>query len=57
MLQVYALCGGYLELDVALMLPDHDPGSRWTVPVPAFFGHDPAQWQELPRAPAPLAVG
>jgi glyoxylase-like metal-dependent hydrolase (beta-lactamase superfamily II) len=20
------------------------------------FGHDPAQWQELPRAPEPLAV-
>jgi N-acyl homoserine lactone hydrolase len=22
-----------------------------------IYGHDPAQWQELPRAPAPLAVG
>ena len=37
MLQVYVLCGGYLELDVALMLPDHDPGTRWTVPVPTFL--------------------
>jgi glyoxylase-like metal-dependent hydrolase (beta-lactamase superfamily II) len=22
-----------------------------------IFGHDPGQWRELPRAPAPLAVG
>lgn len=36
-LRVYALCGGQLELDVALMLPDRAPGSRWTVPVPAFL--------------------
>jgi glyoxylase-like metal-dependent hydrolase (beta-lactamase superfamily II) len=31
------LCGGYLELDVALMLPDREAGARWTVPVPAFL--------------------
>ena len=22
-----------------------------------IYGHDPAQWQELPRAPEPLSVG
>jgi N-acyl homoserine lactone hydrolase len=37
MLRVYALCGGYLELDVALMLPDRAPGARWTVPISAFL--------------------
>ena len=37
MLRVYVLCGGYLELDLTLMLPDRPPGSRWTVPVPAFL--------------------
>ena len=36
-LRVYVLCGGLLELDLALMLPDHTPGSRWTVPIPAFL--------------------
>jgi N-acyl homoserine lactone hydrolase len=36
-LRVYVLCGGQLELDLALMLPDRAPGSRWTVPVPAFL--------------------
>jgi len=36
-LRVYVLCGGLLELDLALMLPDRAPGSRWTVPVPAFL--------------------
>ena len=37
MLRVYVLCGGYLELELALMLPDREPGTRWTVPVPAFL--------------------
>jgi N-acyl homoserine lactone hydrolase len=36
-LHVYVLCGGLLELDLAHMLPDRLPGSRWTVPVPAFL--------------------
>jgi glyoxylase-like metal-dependent hydrolase (beta-lactamase superfamily II) len=36
-LRVYVLCGGHLELDLALMLPDRAAGSRWTVPVPAFL--------------------
>jgi N-acyl homoserine lactone hydrolase len=36
-LRVYVLCGGLLELDLPLMLPDRAPGSRWTVPVPAFL--------------------
>ena len=36
-LRVYVLCGGLLELDLALMLPDRAPGSRWTVPVPVFL--------------------
>jgi glyoxylase-like metal-dependent hydrolase (beta-lactamase superfamily II) len=33
--RVYMLCGGYIELDAALMLPDRQPGSRWTVPISA----------------------
>jgi len=37
MFRVYALCGGYLELDLAMMLPDRASGTRWTVPVPAFL--------------------
>jgi glyoxylase-like metal-dependent hydrolase (beta-lactamase superfamily II) len=36
-LRVYVLCGGYLELNVVMMLPDRPPGTRWTVPVPAFL--------------------
>ena len=34
-MHVYMLCGGYVELDAALMLPNRDPGSLWTVPVSA----------------------
>jgi glyoxylase-like metal-dependent hydrolase (beta-lactamase superfamily II) len=37
MLRVYALSGGYLDLALSLMLPDREPGTRWTVPVPAFL--------------------
>lgn len=37
MLQVYALCGGYLELDAAIFFPDRPPGTRWTVPIPGFL--------------------
>ena len=36
-LRLYVLCGGLLELDLALMLPGRPPGSRWTVPVPCFL--------------------
>jgi N-acyl homoserine lactone hydrolase len=36
-LRVYALCGGYLELDLGLLLPNRAPGTRWTVPIPAFL--------------------
>lgn len=37
MLQIYALCGGYLELDRASMLADLPPGSPWTVPVSSYL--------------------
>jgi N-acyl homoserine lactone hydrolase len=37
MLRLYVLCGGYIELDLALFLPDRPPGTRWTVPVPTFL--------------------
>jgi glyoxylase-like metal-dependent hydrolase (beta-lactamase superfamily II) len=36
-LRVHALCGGYLELELALMLPDRPAGARWTVPIAAFL--------------------
>ncbi len=36
-LRVHVLCGGYLELGLALMLPGRDPDARWTVPIPAFL--------------------
>jgi glyoxylase-like metal-dependent hydrolase (beta-lactamase superfamily II) len=36
-LRVYALCGGYLELDLGLLLPDRAPGTPWTVPIPVFL--------------------
>ena len=36
-IRVYVLCGGLLDLDMALMLPGRAPGPRWTVPVPAFL--------------------
>jgi N-acyl homoserine lactone hydrolase len=37
MLRIYALCGGYLDLDRASMLPDGTPSQRWTVPVPCYL--------------------
>lgn len=37
MLQVFALCGGYLDLDLSLFFPDRAPGTRWTVPIPGFL--------------------
>ena len=36
-LRVFALSGGYLELELAMMLPDRPAGTRWTVPVAAFL--------------------
>src|SRR5262249_56557384 len=36
-LGVDVLGGGLLDLAMTLMLPDRAPGSRWTVPVPAFL--------------------
>ncbi len=35
--RVYALCGGYLELDQSLFFPDRPPGPRYTVPVPCYL--------------------
>jgi len=37
MLQIYALCGGYLDLDRTSMLPDGSPSRRWTVPVSCYL--------------------
>jgi N-acyl homoserine lactone hydrolase len=37
MLRVYALCGGYLDLDRTMMLPDGTPSRRWTVPVASYL--------------------
>jgi hypothetical protein len=37
MVQIYALCVGYLELDRASMLSDLAPGIPWTVPVSSYL--------------------
>lgn len=37
MLHIYALCGGYLELDRASMVSDLTPGQPWTVPVSSYL--------------------
>jgi len=37
MLTLYALCGGYLELDHTIFFPDRAPGRRYTVPVPCVL--------------------
>src|ERR671925_1740741 len=37
MVQIYALCVGYLELDRASMLSDLTPGTPWTVPVSSYL--------------------
>src|SRR5438093_526075 len=37
MVQMYALCVGYLELDRASMLSDLTPGMPWTVPVSSYL--------------------
>ena len=36
MLQIYALCGGYLELPRESMIRDARP-ARWTVPIECFL--------------------
>ena len=37
MVQVHALCGGYLDLDQTVFFPDRPPGTRWTVPIPCWL--------------------
>ena len=37
MINVYALCTGYIELDRASMVSDLTPGQPWTVPVTSFL--------------------
>ncbi len=41
MIQVYALCTGYVELDRASMVSDLAPGQPWTVPVLSFLVEHP----------------
>ena len=36
-MRVYALCGGYLDLDASSFFPDGAPRARWTVPVPCYL--------------------
>jgi glyoxylase-like metal-dependent hydrolase (beta-lactamase superfamily II) len=35
--RVYALCGGYLDLDSTSFFPDGAAHARWTVPVPCYL--------------------
>jgi glyoxylase-like metal-dependent hydrolase (beta-lactamase superfamily II) len=35
--QVYALCGGYIDLDIASFFAGTAPGTRWTVPVGCYL--------------------
>jgi N-acyl homoserine lactone hydrolase len=37
MISVYALCGGYIELDRSALLADAAPGTRFTVPVGCYL--------------------
>src|SRR5215510_14728143 len=41
MVNVYALCTGYIELDRASMISALTPGQRWTVPVLSFLVDHP----------------
>jgi hypothetical protein len=41
MIDVYALCTGYIELGRASMVSDLTPGHRWTVPVMSFLVDHP----------------
>src|SRR5262245_3629917 len=36
-MRVYALCGGYLDLDASSFFPDGTGRERWTVPVPCYL--------------------
>ena len=36
-MHVYALCGGYLDLDAGSFFPDGTARPRWTVPVPCYL--------------------
>jgi len=37
MIEIYVLCGGYVDLDQTIFFPDRAPGTRWTVPIPGFL--------------------
>jgi glyoxylase-like metal-dependent hydrolase (beta-lactamase superfamily II) len=37
MIQIYALCCGYLEFDRHIFFPDRAPGTRMTIPVPSYL--------------------
>jgi glyoxylase-like metal-dependent hydrolase (beta-lactamase superfamily II) len=37
MLKVYALCGGYIDLDTSSFFASTAPGTRWTVPVGCYL--------------------
>ena len=36
-MQIYALCCGSLEFDRHIFFPDHDPGTRMTIPVSSYL--------------------
>jgi glyoxylase-like metal-dependent hydrolase (beta-lactamase superfamily II) len=42
MVEVYALCGGRLELDQTVFFPDRPPGIRYVVPIPCWLVVHPA---------------
>ncbi len=37
MLKVYALCGGYIDLDISTFFAGTAPGTRWTAPVGCYL--------------------
>ena len=37
MMQIYALCCGFLEFDRHVFFPDHAPGTRMTIPVSSYL--------------------
>ena len=37
MVQIYALCCGFLEFDRHVFFPDRDPGTRMTIPVSSYL--------------------
>ena len=42
MVQIYVLCGGYLEMNHASMIPDSAEG-RWTIPVACYLITQPEE--------------